>query len=163
MKRFLGVLFAWIGALALADTPAPVHRVATDGERAAETLIQLERAWADAELAGDREKIRQILADDWTGVTSEGRKLTKEQLLATIKNGQTKAMSVKLGPMDVKVLGDVAVVQGTEVETSTKNGHSSGEEMWTDVFANRDGKWVAVRSQSAMVVAETAWKSRFPI
>jgi microcompartment protein CcmK/EutM len=65
--------------------------------------------------------------------------------------------------MDVKVLGDVAVVQGSHVEMSTKNGQRiSGEVVWMDVFANRDGKWVVVRSQSAARV-EVASRPRWPI
>jgi len=65
--------------------------------------------------------------------------------------------------MDVKVLGDVAVVQGSHVETSTTNGQRvSGEVVWMDVFANRNGKWVVVRSQSAARV-ESAPRLRWPI
>jgi hypothetical protein len=54
--------------------------------------------------------------------------------------------------MDVKVLGSVAVVQGSDTEKSTNDGKdSSGKYVWTDVFAKRDGKWVAVRSQVTLV------------
>jgi hypothetical protein len=50
----------------------------------------------------------------------------------------------------VKVLGNVAVVQGTNTEksTSTNGKDSSGKYAWMDVFVRRDGKWVIVRSQS---------------
>jgi ketosteroid isomerase-like protein len=151
-----------IGALALADT-----RIATEGERTAETLKQLERDWADAEKAGDGEKIGRIVADDWTGVDNDGRKLTKEQLIAHIQSGKGKTESIELRPMDVKVLGDAAVVQGSDIEKGTANGeHTSVEIIWMDVFANRDGKWVCVRSQSARAhsaEAETAWRPRWPI
>ena len=146
MKRLVGALFAiGIGALALADT-----RSATEGARTVETLQQLERDWADAERTGDGEKIGRIVADDWTGVDNDGRKLTKELLITQIKSGRNKTESVELGPMDVKVLGDAAVVQGSDIEKGTANGeHTSVEIIWMDVFANRDGKWVCVRSQSA--------------
>ena len=54
--------------------------------------------------------------------------------------------------MDVKVLGRAAVVQGGDTEKSMANGKdTSGKWVWMDVFVMRDGKWVAVRSQSAMV------------
>src|SRR5215469_11168037 len=115
MKRLFGALLTLgIGALTLADTP-----LATGGEGTVETLTQLERDWADAEKAGDSEKIGRMVADDWTGVDNDGRKLTKEQLMAHIKGG--KALSVELGPMDVKVLGDAAVVQGSDTEVRTMN------------------------------------------
>jgi ketosteroid isomerase-like protein len=163
MKRLVGALLTMcIGALALADT-----RIATEGERSAETLKQLERDWADAEKAADGAKIGRIVADDWAGVDNDGRKLTKEQLIAHVKSGKDKTESVELGPMDVKVLGDAAVVQGSDIERGTVNGeHTSVEIIWMDVFANRDGKWVCVRSQSARThsaEAEMASRPRWPI
>ena len=63
-----------------------------------------------------------------------------------------KLESFEFGPMDVKVLGNVAVVQGSDTEKSTTNGKdSSGKWVWMDVFVKRGDKWVAVRSQSAML------------
>jgi ketosteroid isomerase-like protein len=163
MKRLVGALLTLcIGALALADTQSPISRVAAEGERTAETLKQLERDWADAERSGDSHKIAQIVADDWTGTNNDGSKLTKEQLIARIKSGKVKTESVELGPMEVKVLGDVAVVQGSDVEKTATNGnYTGGELVWMDVFTKRDGKWVAVRSQSAR--AATASRARWSI
>ena len=163
MKRLVGALLTMcIAALALADA-----RMATEGERTAETLKQLERDWADAEKAGDGDKIGRIVADDWTGVDNDGRKLTKAQLIAHIKSRKDKTESVELRPMDVKVLGEAAVVQGSDIEKGTANGEQTSVEIiWMDVFANRDGKWVCVRSQSARAhsaEAETAWRPRWPI
>lgn len=157
MKTLVAALLTLsIGAMAVADPQAPIGMAATAGERTAETLKQLERDWAAAEQAGDSDKIGQIVADDWTGVYNEGTKLTKEQLLEQVKKAKGRTMSVELGPMDVKVLGDVAIVQGSDVDKGT-----SGTEIWMDVFANRDGKWVAVRSQTART--GTIPRPRWPI
>jgi uncharacterized protein (TIGR02246 family) len=163
MKRFIGALLTvWIAALALADSGS-----AAQGGRAAETLQQLVRDWVDAEKARDSEKLSRIVADDWTGIDNDGRKLTKQQLIARIKNEDAKAASMELGPMDVKVLGDAAVIQGSHVEVGTTNGkHTSVQIIWMDVFANRDGKWVCVRSQSARAqsaAAGTVSRPRWPI
>ena len=156
MKILVGALLTvWIGAIALADTP--VRAVAIDGARTAETLKQLERDWAAAQQAGDSDKVGRIVADDWTGV-SDGRTLTKGQLLRSVKSSKHQTVSVEFGPMDIKILGDVAVVQGSDVETGA---NSSGKETWMDVFANRDGRWVAVRSQSSMT--GTVSRLRWPI
>ena len=157
MKTLVAALLTLsIGATAVAGPQAHIGMAATAGEHTAETLKQLERDWAAAEEAGDSDKIGRIVADDWTGVYNEGRKLTKEQLLEQVKKAKGKTMAVELGPMDVKVLGDVAVVQGSDVDKDT-----SGAEIWMDVFANRDGKWVAVRSESART--GTISRPRWPI
>jgi hypothetical protein len=151
-KTLVGALLSlWIGVPALADTPAPGSRVGADCERVAQTLRQLEHDWADAEELGDSERIGRIVADDWTGVSNDGSTLTKEQLIARIKSRRLKTASVEFGPMEVKVLGDVAVVQG----------HASGALVWMDVFTKRAGRWVAVRSQSAR--AGNTSRRRWPV
>jgi ketosteroid isomerase-like protein len=67
-----------------------------------------------------------------------------------MKSGTAKLESFEFGPMDVKVLGSVAVVQGSNTEKSTTSDGkvSSGKYAWMDVFVKRGGKWVIVRSQS---------------
>ncbi len=118
----------------------------------ADTLKQLEHDWIDAVKGGDADKLSQIIADDWIGLGYDGAKSTKKQVLADLKAGTSKLESAELGPMDVKVFGTIAVVQGSDTEKSTTKGKdTSGKWVWMDVFAKRNGKWQAVRSQSAMV------------
>jgi ketosteroid isomerase-like protein len=155
MKKLVGTVLmvcAGIG-LALADPPGPTAAATAKGPSVSQTIKQLEQDWSDAMKAGDVDKISQIVADDWTGLEYDGSKETKQSLLAGVKAGKDTAASVENGPMDVKVLGSVAIVQGSDTEKSTLNGKdSSGKYVWMDVFVKRDGKWVAVRSQSAKVM-----------
>jgi ketosteroid isomerase-like protein len=133
---------------ALAQTPTAPAK----GPSVSEAVKQLEHDWTDAVKAGDADKLGQILADDWAGIAYDGNKETKQSMLADVKSGAQKLDSFEFGPMDVKVLGSVAVVQGSDTEKSTTKGKdSSGKWVWMDVFVKRDGKWVAVRSQSAKV------------
>ena len=165
MKRTLGALLTLgIGALALAGAPTPPASTAgAQTESAAGTVRQLERDWVVAMQSGDAERIGAILGDDWIEVSGDGRKVTKERLMAGLKSGRVKVESIELGPMDVKVLGDVAVVQGSHVEKSTTNGqHTSVEVIWMDVLANRSGKWVVVRSQYS-ARSDEASMARWPI
>ena len=102
--------------------------------------------------AGDADKLDQILADDWVALGYGAARQTKQAYVADVKSGASKLESFEFGPMDVKVLGNVAIVRGTDTEKSTTSGKdSSGKYAWMDVFVKRDGKWVVVRSQSAMV------------
>ena len=116
----------------------------------AETVKQLEREWLDAEKAGDTVKIGSILADDWVGLQSDGSSETKQQAIDGIKSGADKMLSADLGPMSVKLIGPVAIVQGSDVEKSSSKGKdTSGKWVWMDVFVKRDGRWQVVRSQVA--------------
>jgi len=115
-------------------------------------IKQLERDWSNAQKTGDIDRLSQILADDWIGLGSDGVRSTKKQNLDTIRSGANKLESFEIGQMDVQVIGLVAIVQGSDTEKSSFNGKdTSGKWVWTDVFAMRDGKWQAVRSQFAMV------------
>ncbi len=124
----------------------------TNAAAVSQAVQQLEHDWVDAVKAGDADKLRQILADDWTEINYDGSKVTKASLLADVKSGAAKLESFDFAPMDVKVMGHVAVVQGGDTEKSSYKGKdTSGKWVWMDVFVNRDGKWVAVRSQTAKV------------
>jgi uncharacterized protein (TIGR02246 family) len=132
--------------LGFAQSQAPPAK----GPSVAETVKQIEHDWVDAAIAGNADKVSEILADDWIGVGYDGTKETKQKHLADMKTGTAKLASFEFGPMDVKVLGSVAVVQGsnTEKNTASDGKESSGKFAWMDVFVKRDGKWVIVRSQS---------------
>jgi uncharacterized protein (TIGR02246 family) len=136
---------AYLG-LAFAQTRTPPAK----DPSVEEVVKQIEYEWVDAVKAGDSGKVSQILADDWIGVGYDGSKETKQNHLADMKSGKAKLESFEFGPMDVKVLGSVAVVQGsnTEKSTTTDGKDSTGKYAWMDVFVKRDGKWVIVRSQS---------------
>ena len=118
----------------------------------AATIKQLEHEWTDAAKAGNADKLNQIIADDWAGVFYDGTKATKKEYIESYTSGKSKLESFEFGPMDAKVLGNVAVVQGSDTEKSTTDGKdSSGKYAWTDVFVKRGDKWVVVRSQLAKV------------
>jgi ketosteroid isomerase-like protein len=141
------LVLAWVGGT-FAQAPAPVPK----GPSTEEAIKQLDRDWWNAEKAGDTDKLGQIIADDWTVIGYDGKKTTKQGFLADMKSGKAKLESFELGPMDVKVLGNVAVAQGSNTEKSITGGkETNGKWVWTDVFAKRKGKWVAVRSQYALL------------
>ncbi len=154
MKKLVAavVLVCACAGLALAQSQTPPAAAPSKEPSVSQIVKQLEHNWTDAMKTGDADKLGQILADDWAGVGPDGVKGTKQSYLADLKSGASKLDSFEFGPMDVKVFGNVAVVQGSDTEKSTTKGKdSSGKYVWMDVFAKRDGKWQAVRSQTALV------------
>jgi hypothetical protein len=153
MKKLAGVtllVFACLG-LAFAQTDTPAAAASAKAPTTSQAVKQLEHDWVDAMKAGDSDKLGQILADDWVA-NYNGSKETKQSYLDGVKSGASKVESFDFGPMDVKVLGNVAVVQGSDTEKSSYKGtDTSGKWIWMDVFVKRDGKWMAVRSQLAKV------------
>jgi len=156
MKNFAGTLLVCccVGLIFVqAQTPSAAAPAQTAS--VSDAVKQLEHDWADAAKTGDIDRLNQIVADDWIGIDYDGTKETKAGYLRDVRLAGATGSSIadyEFGPMDVKVLGDVAVCQGSDAEkSSTRGKDSSGKHVWMDVFVKRDGKWVAVRSQSAMV------------
>jgi ketosteroid isomerase-like protein len=115
-----------------------------------QTLQAMEQAWLNAEKNHDTAAFEKIVADDWLAITPDGKSQTKAERAAAIKAAHTT--SVTMGDMKVRVFGDTAVVTGTDDEITTEEGKkSSGHYIWTDVFAKRNGKWLAVASQTAQI------------
>jgi ketosteroid isomerase-like protein len=117
-----------------------------------QTLMQMERDWAQASAKNDTATVDKFVADDWVGIDFEGKSTTKAEGMADMKSGASTTQSIELGPMKVKVFGNTAVVTGSDTEKSTYKGKdTSGKYVWTDVWVMRDGRWQAVASQSVRV------------
>jgi ketosteroid isomerase-like protein len=151
VKKLLVAVFACslCAGLALAQADKAADKsAAAKGPSVSQAIKDLEQAWGDSVKSGDMQKLGEILADDWKGIGPDGKVLNKKQYMEVM--GKTKTESFELGPIDVKTVGATAIAQGSETEKSTTDGKdSSGKFVWMDVFAKRDGKWVAVRSQTA--------------
>ena len=117
-----------------------------------ETMKQFAKDTGDAMVAVDIDKLNQIYADDWATVDSSGKIFTKEQLLNDFKSGKHKLVSFELGPMDVQVLGDVAIVQASVTEKRIQDGKDiSGQFVFMDLLKRRENKWVIVRTLGTKV------------
>lgn len=115
-----------------------------------ESIKQFEQEVGDAMVARNLEKLNQTYADDWATIGSSGEIFTKEGLLEDFKSGNHKLVAFKTGPMDVRVLGDVAVVQASVHEKRIQDGKDiSGEFVFMDLLKKREGKWVIVRTLGA--------------
>ena len=118
----------------------------------AEDVKQFEQAVGDAMVARDIDKLNQTYADDWAVVDSSGKIFNKESLLSDFRSGKHKLVSFENGPMDVQVLGNVAVVQASVSEKRLQDGKNiSGGFVYMDLLEKRAGKWVIVRTLGARV------------
>lgn len=142
---------ALCAGMVLAQKPAPTAK-------AAETeLKQIENRWTDAQKTRNVAVLRDILADNWVGIGWDGGISDKAKVLADVKSPGNSLDSIQMGPMQVRVFGDTAIVTGSDVEKGKEYGRdSSGRYIWTDVFVKQNGKWRAVASQSAKVPTEQA-------
>ena len=115
-----------------------------------QTLQAMEQAWLNAEKNHDTAAFEKIAADDWIAITPDGSSQNKAERSAEIKAAHTTLAT--MGDMKVRVFGDTAVVTGTDEEVTLEGGKKSSQHyVWTDVFVKRNGKWLAVASQTAQI------------
>ena len=149
LQRFI-FQFCLLSFTACAVMSAAQQPKANSDAAISETLQAMERAWLNAETNHDAEAFEKIVADDWIAITPDGKSQTRIERAAKIKAANTA--SATMGPMKVRVFGDTAVVTGTDDETTLEDGKKTTDHYaWTDVFVKRNGKWLAVASQTAQI------------
>jgi ketosteroid isomerase-like protein len=150
MNRLTGWLLVAAACVGLAS--AGSAQMQWNDSAVVETLKQIERDMGQAMVAVDLKKLDRIFADDWTSIGASGNVVTKEKMLRDFKSVHDRLESFELGPMDVQVKGDVAVVHGSVTEKRTRGGKDvGGEYVWMDLMEKRNGTWVVIRSAGAKV------------
>ena len=133
----------------LADSP----KAQSQDPTVVEAVKRFEQEVGDAMVAVDIDKLNQAYADDWGTVDSSGKIFTKQSLLNDFKSGKHKLVSFEIGPMDVQVLGNVALAQASVTEKRIHDGKEiGGEFVFMDLLEKRAGKWVIVRTLGARVI-----------
>jgi len=159
---------SYLGLLLAVAVPVQAKQPQADSDAVtSQSLQHIEQAWVRAEKNHDATAFEQLVADDWIGITPNGKRQTKAERAAEIKFphiAPAEVRNMKLRVLDdttvttgtddmrVRVFGDTAVVTGTDAETALEDGNKSiSHYVWTDVFVKRNGKWLAVASQTAQV------------
>jgi ketosteroid isomerase-like protein len=112
-----------------------------------ETIIALERKWAEAIVNRDMVTLNEIIADDFAGTSWTGDTYSKEKAMNDIEFRVFVAESLNLEDIKVNIFGDTAVVSLFQVEKSKYDSFDcSGRYGYNDVWVKRDGRWQAVSS-----------------
>lgn len=126
--------------------PAPLNEDAA----AADEIIRLEHRFAEAALADDFESVAGLLAPEFTGVDPGGRELSRSQVLEQQKDPDRLIETLRHDNIRVRVYGDCAVVFGVTVMSGKyKDTAFSGEFPYMRVWIKRQGRWLAVATQSS--------------
>jgi ketosteroid isomerase-like protein len=118
------------------------------------TIREIEDKWEASVMAHDISVAQAYLADDFRGVSSKGKVMSKSNLLSEIKKDTDTYTSTKNGKVDVRVFGgQFAVATGISNEAGkAKDGNAFKRSFrWTDVWVLRKDKWQCVASQAMLV------------
>ena len=109
-----------------------------------ETLVtDLDRAWNEAYITRRREHLREVLAEDWVGVFSNGETITRERLIVAAAPPDLEVAQT-FSDFTLKMFGDTAVTTG---RVEVKAGEETVRQRFMRVYAKREGRWWAVAVQ----------------
>ena len=149
-QRFIAHICLLCSVLSAAVTVQAQQTKTNSDAAISETLQAMEHDWLNAEKNHDAATFEKLVADDWIAITPDGKNQSKAERAAEIKAAHIT--SATMGDMKVRVFGDTAVVTGTDDESTMEGGKKSSDHYaWTDVFVRRNGKWLAVASQTAQI------------
>jgi len=127
-------------------------KVVSPTATAEQELKELEDGWTEALVKRDVAFLDRILAEEYTLGSADGMVATKAQYLAWLRSGELVVGSMVNDAIQVRMYGDVAVVNGLDTEKSQFKGKdTSGQYRWTDTLIKRDGRWRSVATHVSKV------------
>ncbi|HSY37488.1 MAG TPA: nuclear transport factor 2 family protein [Acidobacteriaceae bacterium] len=139
MRMFVVVMAALlVAALPRASAEDRDRREHKRVERA--HIVDLERQWQKATLAGDLPAMDKLLSDDYLGITASGEVLTKTQQLDRMRDGKLMITRLDTSEVKIKLVGNVAIVTClAQVEGTSADERLHGAYRYTRVYQRLSG------------------------
>ncbi len=181
MNRYLACVFAVLLAcgIAAAQTPsaqtpssdvaAPAPAPAAAAESGVTTTVspevtqfqKIEDNWSDAVNRRDQYALELVLSPLFVDVSAQGDVSTRNQQVVQVISGQDKTIALTQKVITVRMLGDVAVANGTYTLHHRVNAAEVDEKgVFTHVFERVRGGWLCINSQRTVLRQETNSKQR---
>jgi ketosteroid isomerase-like protein len=106
-----------------------------------DVLTALNRDYIHSVQHGDVRRFNEILADDFLCSSPDGSLIDKKEFLAQIARPATIS-GLEAEDVQVRILGNVAIIHARTSYTTADGERRNGR--YTDVWARRDGRWLAV-------------------
>ena len=143
---------------AFAQQPAP----SSSEEPPEITQFQkLEDQWSDAIVKRDQYGLELLLSPLFVGISAGGEVTTRNQQIALLYQKTTDPLTMEQRVISARMLGDVAVVNGTYI-TKHKTGSDTIEErgIFTHVYQRVRANWLCINSQRTLVAEDSSAKQK---
>jgi len=151
--RTLGIVML-SAALCLATARGQAQKSVRPGQVTPANVEQMERDRQDAFIKGDADAIERATADSYVTVSATGTVADKVRMMANIRSGRTKVLSVSLEDLSARVYGEVAVLTGLYRDTHVTSGEQGvANSRFIRVFARSADGWKAVAYQQTALPA----------
>lgn len=122
---------------------------------------KIEDQWSTALTHQDQFTLETILAPSFVDISATGEIATHNQEVAAMfEKGEPRVQSLQQRVVDVRVIEDVAIVDGTYNETTKLNGIERAEQgVFTHIYQRSRDVWKCVQSQRTAVPQAEAGKN----
>jgi ketosteroid isomerase-like protein len=114
-----------------------------------DALRELNDAYLESVRMGDVDRFREILADDFLCSAADGSVLDKAAFL-DLTAGPRTLRHLSADDVRIRVFGDVAIIHAATRYTTMAEQEGRGR--YTDVWARRNGSWLAVAAHVTRLV-----------
>jgi len=124
-------------------------------------MQKLEDQWSDAIVKRDQYGLELLLSPLFVGISANGEVTTRNQQIALLYQKTTDPLTMEQRVISVRMLGDVAVVNGTYI-TRHKTGNDTIEErgIFTHVFQRVRSNWLCINAQRTLVAEDSSAKPK---
>jgi ketosteroid isomerase-like protein len=151
---------------AAAQSPASVAAVGQPNVTSAESpaiheFQKIEDAWADAINLRDQYGLELVLSPLFVDVSAAGDITTRNQQVALLITGEDKTVHLDQRVITVRMLGDIAVANGTyALRHKVSSSQIEEKGVFTHVFERARGGWVCINSQRTVLKEGTGGKTK---
>jgi hypothetical protein len=162
VAAFSALLLSSCLAVAQNPAPAPVKPAVTSAESPELREFQkIEDSWSNSINIRDQYGLELVLSPLFVDVSAAGDITTRNQQLAQLITGEDKTQHLDQRVITVRMLGDIAVANGTYVLHHRVNSALVDEKgVFTHVFERLRGGWVCINSQRTVLREDPTTKPK---
>jgi ketosteroid isomerase-like protein len=155
-----------LSCAAVAQSPAAAAAPAQPGATmtASPEIVQfqkIEDAWSNAVNLRDQYGLELVLSPLFVDVSAAGDITTRNQQVADLISGDDKTLHLEQRVIAVRMLGDIAVANGTYVlHHKVKSSQVDEKGVFTQVFERVHGSWRCINSQRTLLREDSNGKTK---
>jgi len=161
-------LLSCCAVVAQSPASAPASAAAKPAVTSAESpeireFQKLEDTWSTSVNQRDQYSLELVLSPLFVDVSASGDITTRNQQLAQLITGEDKTMHLDQHVITVRMLGDIAVANGTYLlHHKVNSGQADERGVFTHVFERLRGGWVCINSQRTLLREDSNAKVKKP-
>jgi ketosteroid isomerase-like protein len=144
-----------------ASPASPQEGVTTTVSPEVAQFQKIEDSWSDAVNRRDQYGLELVLSPLFVDVSASGDVTTRNQQVVQVISGEDKTVYLTQKVVTVRMLGDIAVVNGTyTLHHKVNSGPVDEKGIFTHVFERVRGGWLCINSQRTVLRQEMSTKQK---